>query len=159
MSRTGHEATVSWQREGQRFVDNRYGRAHLWAFDGGSRVPASASPANVPAGTADPAGVDPEEGFVAALASCHMLWFLSIAARRGFVVDRYEDRAVGTITPLAGSPDREVLGRVVLRPAVTFAPASPCSAAALAALHEEAHRYCYLANALGPACVLAIEPQ
>jgi organic hydroperoxide reductase OsmC/OhrA len=159
MARTGHEATVRWQRDGHAFVDNRYARAHQWSFDGGARVPASASPANVPRGTADPAGVDPEEGFIAAVASCHMLWFLSVAASRGFVVDSYEDEAVGFITPLAGSPDREVLGRIVLRPAVTFAPDSPCSAAELAALHEEAHRYCFLANALGPACVLAIEPQ
>ena len=159
MSGTGHEATVRWQRDGQPFVDNRYARAHQWSFDGGARVPASASPANVPRGTADPAGVDPEEGFIAAVASCHMLWFLSIAASRNFVVDRYEDEAVGFITPLAGAPGREVLGRIVLRPAVTFAPASPCSAAELAALHEQAHRQCYLANALGPACALAIEPR
>jgi len=158
-AKSGHDATVRWERTGQAFADNRYSRAHVWSFDGGAEVPASASPANVPRGTADPAAVDPEEGFVASVASCHMLWFLSIAARRGFVVDRYEDHAVGYITPLAGAPGREVLGRLVLRPAVTFADGSPCSDADLAALHEEAHRHCYLANALGPSCALVIEPR
>ena len=158
-SKSGHEATVRWERGGQAFADNRYGRGHVWSFDGGAQVVASASPANVPRGTADPAGVDPEEGFIASVASCHMLWFLSIAARRGFVVDRYEDHAVGYIAPLPGATDREVLGRLVLRPAVTFAAATPCSEADLAALHEEAHRQCFLANALGPACSLEIEPR
>jgi organic hydroperoxide reductase OsmC/OhrA len=157
MSGSGYEATVRWERGAQPFIDNRYRRAHAWVFDG-AEVPASASPAHVPPGTADPLAVDPEEAFVAALASCHMLFFLSIAASRGFVVDRYEDRAKGTLTPLPDAPDRQVLGRVVLRPAVTFAPISPCSEAELSALHEEAHRVCYLANALGPSCSLLIEP-
>jgi organic hydroperoxide reductase OsmC/OhrA len=156
-SKAGHRASVLWQRDGHAFVDNRYGRAHAWSFDGGAEVRASASPANVPRGTADASAVDPEEGFVAAVASCHMLWFLSIAASRGFVVDRYEDTAVGYIMPLPGAPGREVLGRLVLRPAVTFATGSACSDADLAELHQEAHRHCFLANALGPACSLALE--
>ena len=162
MSHAGHEATVRWARGTQAFLDNRYSRAHAWIFDGGAQVPASASPANVPLGTANPAAVDPEEGFVAALASCHMLWFLSIAASRGFVVDCYEDRAEGFITPLPDAQDaagRSVLGRVVLRPAVTFAAASSCSEARLSELHEAAHRACFLANALGPHCLLLIEPR
>lgn len=158
-SKSGHDATVRWERAGQAFADNRYSRAHVWSFDGGAEVSASASPANVPRGTADPAAVDPEEGFVASVASCHMLWFLSIAASQGFVVDRYEDRAVGYIAPLPGTPGREVLGRLVLRPAVTFASSTPCSAADLAALHAKAHRHCFLANALGPSCSLEIEPR
>jgi organic hydroperoxide reductase OsmC/OhrA len=156
-SKAAHDATVRWERVGHPFVDNRYSRAHAWSFDGGAEVRASASPVNVPRGTADASAVDPEEGFIAAMASCHMLWFLSIAASRGFVVDRYEDRAVGYIVPLAGAPGREVLGRLVLRPAVAFATGSTCSEAELAALHEEAHRHCFLANALGPSCSLTIE--
>jgi organic hydroperoxide reductase OsmC/OhrA len=153
-----HDATVRWVRAGHPFLDNRYSRAHVWSFDGGAEIAASAAPANVPRGTADPAGVDPEEGFIAAIASCHMLWFLSIAARRGFVVDSYEDHPVGAITALPGAPGREVLGRVALRPAVAFAATTPCSADVLDALHEEAHQHCFVANALGPACSLVIEP-
>jgi organic hydroperoxide reductase OsmC/OhrA len=155
--RSEHNATVRWARGDEVFVDNRYARAHVWSFDGGIDVRASASPANVPRGTADEAAVDPEEGFLAALASCHMLWFLSIAAKRGFVVDRYEDHAVGWIVPLASEPTRKVLGRVVLRPEVTFGGSAKATAEDLAALHEEAHRQCFLANALGPACSLVIE--
>ncbi|HET9454855.1 MAG TPA: OsmC family peroxiredoxin, partial [Gemmatimonadaceae bacterium] len=82
-----HRAVITWHRHDAVFTDNRYSRAHEWAFDGGVRVPASASPHVVPVPWSDPAAVDPEEAFVASLSSCHMLWFLSIAARRGFVVD------------------------------------------------------------------------
>ena len=62
---------------------------------------ASASPSVVRAPWSDPAGVDPEEAFVAAIASCHMLWFLSLAAEQGFVVDSYDDEAIGTMGKLA----------------------------------------------------------
>ena len=92
-----HTATVSWDRFDAAFTDNRYSRAHRWMFDGGATIPASSSPHVVPVPMSDPMGVDPEEAFVAALSSCHMLWFLSIAAKRGFVVDHYEDQAVGTM--------------------------------------------------------------
>src|SRR5512134_3111042 len=93
-----HQASVIWERaESAKFVDNRYSRAHRWEFDGGAVVPASSSPAVVPVPLSDPAGVDPEEAFVAALASCHMLFFLSFAAKRGIVVESYRDEAVGVM--------------------------------------------------------------
>ena len=81
------EATVAWQRDKQSFADQRYSRRHEWIFDGGARVPASSSPLSVPVPMSDPAAVDPEEALVAAASSCHMLFFLSFAAQRGFVVD------------------------------------------------------------------------
>ena len=91
-----HTASVVWERpETAKFVDNRYSRAHRWEFDGGAAVSASSSPAVVPVPLSDPAGVDPEEAFVASLSSCHMLWFLFFAAKGGFVVDAYRDAAVG----------------------------------------------------------------
>src|SRR5262245_3044128 len=90
-----YTATIVWSREGRSFSDGRYSRGHIWQFDGGVNVPASASPSVVPAPFSVAAAVDPEEAFVAALSSCHMLWFLSIAAKRGFVVEQYRDRAVG----------------------------------------------------------------
>ena len=92
-----HNARVEWHRDNAKFTDNRYSRAHEWSFDGGVLVPASSSPNVVPVPLSDPNAIDPEEAFVAALASCHMLWFLSIAAKRGFVIDRYEDDAVGEL--------------------------------------------------------------
>src|SRR5262249_36743861 len=113
-----HTATVSWSRGDARFVDNRYARAHEWRFDGGAHVPASSSPHAVKVPLSDPAGVDPEEAFVASLASCHMLWFLSIAATRGFVVDSYEDQAVGHMG--RNDEGRMAMLRVVLRPRIVF---------------------------------------
>src|SRR5687767_8885742 len=91
------DAVVSWQRAGQPFLDQRYSRAHDWRFDGGLSVPASSSPLSVPLPMSDPAAVDPEEALVAAASSCHMLFFLSIAAQRGHTVDSYEDHAVGML--------------------------------------------------------------
>src|SRR5512142_1274141 len=92
-----YQITVHWQRRDHLFTDNRYSRAHTWVFDGGVKIPASSSPHVVPLPFSDASAVDPEEAFVASLSSCHMLWFLSIAAQRGFCVDRYTDEAVGLL--------------------------------------------------------------
>jgi len=86
---------IEWSRDGATFTDNRYSRGHRWLFDGGVEVPASSSPQFVPLPLSVAEAVDPEDAFVASLSSCHMLWFLSIAAKRGFVVDSYVDEAVG----------------------------------------------------------------
>ncbi len=141
-----HVCTVSWRREGAAFSDGRYGRGHTWRFDGGAVVPASASPHVVPAPYSDPRGVDPEEAFVAALSSCHMLSFLWLAARRGVVVDEYTDDATGHMGP--NPRGREAVVRVVLRPRVRFSGARPPSDADVAALHHEAHEICFLANSV-----------
>jgi organic hydroperoxide reductase OsmC/OhrA len=92
-----YEATVAWERNGQQFGDNRYSRAHEWRFDGGARVLGSPSPLSVEPPMSDPAGVDPEEALIAAASSCHMLFFLAYAAKRGFVVDSYVDEAFGVM--------------------------------------------------------------
>ena len=92
-----HTANVEWSRGDARFVDNRYSRRHVWRFDGGVEVPGSSSPHSVPLPYSDPQAVDPEEAFVASIASCHMLWFLSLAAKRGHRVDAYVDDAEGTL--------------------------------------------------------------
>jgi organic hydroperoxide reductase OsmC/OhrA len=148
-----HQACVRWSRGEQPFTDIQYSRTHAWSFDGGATVLASASPANVRVPLSDPALVDPEEGFVAALASCHMLVFLHLAALRGLVVDAYEDRASGYLLPMEDG--RLVLGKVVLRPAVTLA--SPANGEMLRSLHEEAHHGCFLANAVR--CEMVILPR
>ena len=90
-----HTANVHWTRGDARFTDNRYSRRHAWRFDGGAQVPGSCSPDSVPVPYSDPEAVDPEEAFVASISSCHMLWFLSIAAKRGYRVDEYVDVAEG----------------------------------------------------------------
>ena len=112
-------ARVAWQRAGQPFLDQRYSRAHAWSFDGGLAVPASSSPLSVPLPMSDPAAIDPEEALVAAASSCHMLFFLSIAARRGHVIDSYEDQAIGLLDKDADG--RAALVRIALRPRIGFA--------------------------------------
>src|SRR3954464_11355743 len=92
-----HTARVAWQRGDAPFTDNRYSRAHEWSFDGGLTVPASSAPGAVPVPLSVAENVDPEEALVASASSCHMLWFLSLAARRGFVVDSYVDEAAGVL--------------------------------------------------------------
>lgn len=135
------EATLAWQRGDQAFTDLRYSRAHRWHFDGGIDVPASSSPLSVPVPLSDPAAVDPEEALVAAAASCHMLFFLSLAAARGYIVDRYDDHAVGLLEGAA-------ITRIVLNPAIAFGGERQPDRAALAELHREAHARCYIANSL-----------
>ena len=141
-----HTATIQWDRRGAVFVDNRYSRGHHWEFDGGARVPASASPHVVPLPYAVAEGVDPEEAFVASLSSCHMLWFLSLAAKRGYVVDRYRDTAVGIMG--RDGEGRLAMLEVVLRPLATFSGDRQPSAAELAQLHHAAHDECFLANSV-----------
>ncbi len=138
-------ATVCWRRDDQVFTDNRYSRAHRGEFDGGLAVPASSSPLSVAVPMSDPSAVDPEEALVAALSSCHMLFFLSIAQQRGFVVDRYQDAAVGTMS--MNSEGKMAMTRIALRPAVVFSGAQP-DAEQLAAIHHSAHDKCYIANSI-----------
>lgn len=142
-----YRATVVWKRrEDEEFSRGRYSRAHEWRFDGGARVPASASPSHVPSPYSDPSGVDPEEAYVASLSSCHMLFFLYLAGKRGLNVSSYQDEAIGE---MAKEKDgREWLARVTLRPRVAFDGDVQPSREDLASLHHEAHELCYLANSV-----------
>jgi len=141
-----HTCTVAWERGSADFLDRRYSRAHTWTFDGGAVVRGSPSPHIVPPPGSDPAAVDPEEAFVASLSSCHMLWFLDLAARRGYRIDRYVDHAVGTMGRNAAG--KLAMTRVVLRPAVTFGPGPQPDAGSFNALHHEAHAQCFIANSV-----------
>src|SRR6478736_9096659 len=114
-----YTTTVKWERGSQAFVDNRYSRAHVWQFDGGIERPASSSPSVVPLPYSESRAVVPEEAFVASLASCHMLWFLSIAAARKFCVDSYVDDARGVMGRNAAG--KLAMTQVTLRPKVAFA--------------------------------------
>ena len=152
---SSHTAVVRWQRGDARFTDNRYSRAHRWQFDGGAIVEASASPHVVPLPYSNPAGVDPEEAFVASLSSCHMLWFLSLAAEQGYCIDDYEDSAAGTMGRDAAG--RVAILQVTLRPKVTCSGAKQPGADELRALHHAAHERCFIANSVRTE--LRIEPQ
>jgi organic hydroperoxide reductase OsmC/OhrA len=141
-----HMATILWQRQDADFAADRYSRAHRWSFDGGAEILASSSPAVVPLPLSDAAAVDPEEAFVASLSSCHMLWFLSIARKRGFLVDRYLDRASGRMGRNAHG--RIAMLEVILRPEVHFSGERQPDAAELDALHHAAHESCFIASSV-----------
>jgi len=141
-----HVATIEWSRNGQDFSDNKYDRAHDWRFDGGATVRGSSAPSSVPAPMSDPAAVDPEEALVAAVSSCHMLFFLAYARKDGFVVDRYRDEAAGVL----GKDERGKVSitAVTLRPEVVFSGEARPDDAALVDLHHRAHEACYIANSI-----------
>jgi organic hydroperoxide reductase OsmC/OhrA len=146
------EALVEWSRNGQDFLGQRYSRAHAWSFDGGAVVPASSSPQSVPLPMSDAAAVDPEEALVAAASSCHMLFFLSIAAKRGHTIDSYSDKAIGLLDKNAQG--KLAMTRITLRPRIVFAGTAPPGAEELAAIHHEAHEKCYIANSLNAEVVV-----
>lgn len=139
-------AEVIWQRDEQDFLDNRYSRKHLLRFDGGLEIAGSSSPHVVPLPMSDAAAVDPEEAFIASIASCHMLWFLSIAAKQQFCVDSYRDAAIGSMAK--NSAGKLYIARVTLRPAVEFAGAHRPTREQIAQMHRQAHEECFIANSV-----------
>lgn len=141
-----YTATVHWQRQpGEAFTDNRYHRRHDWHFDGGVTVPGSSAVSSVPLPYSDPGAVDPEEAFVASLSSCHLLTFLYLAGKAGYVVDDYRDDAVGVMT--RNAQGKVAVTTVTLRPAVRFSGTPPSTAQHLQ-LHHDAHDQCYIANSV-----------
>jgi organic hydroperoxide reductase OsmC/OhrA len=141
-----HTAQVSWTRGDARFTDGRYSRGHAWRFDGGAEVAASSSPHSVPLPYSRPEAVDPEEAFVAAVASCHLLTFLYVAAKQGYVVDDYADEAVGEMTK--NERGKLWVSKVMLSPAITFAGEKQPSPEQLEELHHLAHEECFIANSV-----------
>ncbi len=146
MARHAYTAETLWERGDQPFTDNRYSRRHLLRFDGGITVTGSSSPHVVPEPFSDPGAIDPEEALVSAISSCHMLWFLDIAARNGFVVDSYHDEASGVMT--ANERKKLWLSSVTLRPKVMFSGASLPMPADIDRMHHEAHDECFIANSV-----------
>ena len=147
-----HHATIQWQRHQAVFIDYQYNREHLWTFDGGAQIAASSSPQVVPIPYSNPDNVDPEEAFVASLASCHMLWFLSIAAKQDFVVENYTDHAVGIMGK--NEAGKLAITSIHLHPQISFAADRPPTPAQIEAMHEEAHHSCFLANSVRTAIVV-----
>ncbi|HTX48051.1 MAG TPA: OsmC family protein [Caulobacteraceae bacterium] len=149
-----YRASVDWRLEGD-FATRRYSRVHTIGFDAGLVVPGTAGPANVAPryGRAD--AMDPEQAFVASLAACHMLWFLDVAARAGFVCESYRDEAEGVLE--AGPEGKEMMTRIVLRPKVSFAAGKAPTPLELTRLHHKAHEACFIANSVKSE--VAIEPR
>lgn len=146
-----HSAEIAWQSDGG-FADNSYSRRHFWRFDGGAEVVASSSPDVVPLPMSDPAGVDPEEALAASAASCHMLWFLSLAQAAGLAVASYEDKAEAHMGRVG--PGKIAIVKIVLHPRIAFTGRTP-DQAELDRLHHEAHERCFIANTLN--CEIVIE--
>lgn len=141
-----HKAIVSWKRRNPDFLNGKYSREHTWTFDGGVTVPASPSPSVVPVPYSNPANVDPEEAFVAAVSSCHMLTYLFLASQRGFQVDSYHDEAVGVMTENEqGVP---WVSAIALHPKIAYSGHKLPSVEDEELLHHMAHEKCYIANSI-----------
>lgn len=141
-----HRATITWKRTEPDFLRGRYSREHSWTFDGGATIAASPSPTVVPAPWSNPAHVDPEEAYVASISSCHMLTFLFLAARAGFIIDRYRDDAVGIMQKNEnGIP---WISKVTLRPRIAYSGDKLPAPEEEARLHHAAHEQCFIANSI-----------
>ena len=140
------QATIRWSLDGDEFRGNRYSRSHCWEFDGGVTVPASSSPDIVPLPLSDPSAVDPEEAFLASVASCHMLWFLSIASGSGHVIHSYSDHALAEMGRTASG--EQCIVRVELRPNIVWSGNREPTRDEIGHMHDEAHRRCFIANSI-----------
>lgn len=141
-----HKATIHWKNTSDQFLKGKYSREHTWTFDGGAVIPASPSPSVVPTPYSNPANVDPEEAFVASLSSCHMLTFLYLAGRKGFLVDSYDDEAVG----LLEKNERNVpwVSTVTLNPRIVYGGDKRPTTEEEESLHHDAHEQCFIANSV-----------
>jgi organic hydroperoxide reductase OsmC/OhrA len=141
-----HKATIRWKRNGKDFIKGQYSREHSWTFDGGAVVSASSSPSVVPAPWSNPAGVDPEEALVASISSCHMLTYTWLASKQGFVVESYDDEALGVMTKNEkGVP---WINAVTLHPKIVYSGAKQPTSAEQEHLHHEAHEQCFIAQSV-----------
>jgi organic hydroperoxide reductase OsmC/OhrA len=141
-----YTATIRWQFTGTDFARGKYSREHVWEFDGGITIAASPSPSVVPVPYSNPANVDPEEAFVAAVSSCHMMSFLYVASKAGVIVTSYHDEAVGVMTKNAAG--KYWVSKVTLRPRIEYGGTSLPSAEQIQHLHHAAHEECYIANSI-----------
>jgi organic hydroperoxide reductase OsmC/OhrA len=151
-----HKAIIDWKNGGPDFLKGRYSREHTWTFDGGLTVPASPSPAVVPAPWSNASNVDPEEAFVASIASCHMLTFLWIAAKDGFQAESYRDEAVGVLAK--NERGAMWISAVTLHPQIVWTGSKLPTAADLDRLHHRAHEDCFIANSVKTAITVDAPP-
>ena len=147
-----HKAIIQWKNQGPDFLKGKYSREHTWTFDGGISVPASPSPAAVPAPWSNPGNVDPEEAYVAAISSCHMLTFLWVACKQGFQVQSYRDEAIGVMT----KNERGIpwVSSVTLHPRIEYGGAKHPTPVDVERLHHLAHEQCFIANSVKTAVVV-----
>jgi organic hydroperoxide reductase OsmC/OhrA len=142
-----YTAKISWKNDSPvTFTKSRYTRGHTWLFDGGVEVPASSSPHAVRIPFSVEEAVDPEEALVAAASSCHMLSFLRVVSQKGFVVESYEDNAIGEMTK--NEQGKEWISKITLDPKIVWSGENAPTAEQLAEMHHAAHELCYIANSI-----------
>jgi organic hydroperoxide reductase OsmC/OhrA len=143
---SNHTATIRWQNTGPNFLKRCYSREYTIHFDGGAVVHGSPSPLIVPAPWSNASAIDPEEAFIASVASCHMLWFLHVAIDAGFEVATYEDKAVGEMSKnLQG---KRWISYVSLHPHIKWLGERQPTASEVEHLHRQAHKECFIANSI-----------
>lgn len=148
-----HQAEILWVRKGELFSDQKYSRDHIWKFDGGLEVKASASPSVVPLPYSSADCIDPEEAFIASISSCHMLFFLSIASKKGFIVNNYRDTAIGI---LSNHGNKRSISKVTLNPVVDFDGEVLPNGNILNEIHKESHDHCFIANSIRTEIIINI---
>jgi organic hydroperoxide reductase OsmC/OhrA len=142
-----YSAKIIWQKQwGEEFEKGKYSRVHQWVFDGGMKISASSSPNVVPVPMSDPSLIDPEEAFLASLSSCHMLFFLSIAAKKKIIVEKYEDHVQGSMGK--NSEEEMAMLTVILNPTIIFSGTDQPSQETIRQIHELAHASCFIANSV-----------
>ena len=142
-----HLAKVTWEKQPQEsFTDNAYSRVHNWEFDGGATIQASSSPHIVPIPFSNPDLVDPEEAFLAAAASCHMLFFLSIAASQGYQIMAYNDQAEGILQK--NDQNQLAFAQIALKPEVVCGGEKLPDESQMQKMHEQAHERCFIAQSI-----------
>ena len=150
-----YSAKITWKRQPEEaFTDNKYSRGHSWEFDGGVVVAASSAPSIVPLPYSIEANVDPEEAFIASLSSCHMLFFLGIAGKRGFVIDEYIDNSIGIMEK--DGDGKISITKVTLRPQVTFGGEKQPTLEKVEQMHHQSHEQCFIANSVKTEVVIEV---
>lgn len=141
------KSRIVWRKEADEiFLDGKYERTHQWIMNDGAKIDVSASPEIVPMPMSDPSLIDPEEAFLSSISSCHMLFFLSIAAKKKIIVEVYED------TPIALMGNNEngkmAILSIELQPIVKFVGDKQPTDATVKRMHQLAHANCFLANSI-----------
>ncbi|MBQ4846734.1 OsmC family protein [Pseudoalteromonas sp. MMG005] len=144
---SNYQAVIQWNKQStELFVDRKYSRVHHWLFSSGTRIAASSSPSIVPVPYSNEAHIDPEEAFVAALSSCHMLFFLDLAAQRKLIIESYYDDALGTLG--LNHLGKKAMTKVVLNPKVIWGAGVEVEHSLIESLHHQAHKLCFIANSV-----------
>lgn len=137
-----HKVNIEWEKTSDSFDYDQYNREHAWIFDNGIRVQASAAPQF----KGKEGHIDPEEAFVASVASCHMLTFLAIASKKKWIVESYTDEPVGELSE--NNDGQLAMTKIVLRPQIVFSSDKQPSQEEIRKLHDKAHMHCFIAHSI-----------